>query len=627
MARLKAETETGPEQAQKSPTDAKRPTPAEIILSMLRTDPDGKVNNVFEVMSSPQILRLAYETIKSKPGNMVRGVTNQTLDGITTVWFEKTSKALRAERYKINPNRRVYIPKANGKLRPLGIASPRDKIIQQAMNMVMESVLEPKFLDSSHGFRPFRGCHTALRRVKSWTGVPWIIEGDIKSFFDSIDHHILAGLLKKHFAEIRLFNFFWKIVKAGYVEFSKKKRTFVHSNVGVPQGGIISPLLSNLFLHELDLYMAHRQSQASESSRGLPTRILNPKYRSLTNLIKKCREAGASDELSLAKKVRRHYRSHFPNPSVTRIEYVRYADDWLVGVWGPRSLARALCSDIAVFLQSLNLTLSEEKTLITNTRERKVKFLGTHIQRIAPIKTPLGCPSSAGKIRMTAPIRLLTQRLRERGFWKLSSTGRPVSKGVTILLPFPIKDLILRFRTILRGFLNYYSFADNITSLMYIYFLLSGSLKSTICRKFDIGRRECLDLYGPNTTISIRKRDGQLVHLDFPPPRLVRHPMNFQGSSSEDPTRIKDWRVSTLTALGQCCSNCGSRLNIEMHHLKHLKTMNAHLDSFGKAMARINRKQVSLCRPCHWKVHKGEYAGMSLKYFNSIKWQGEAKWN
>jgi len=141
-------------------------TPAEIILSLLRFDPDGKASNVFEIMSSTQVLRLAYETIKSKPGNMVRGTTKQTLDGISLEWFEKTSKLLRAEHYKMRPNRRIYIPKANGKLRPLGIASPRDKIIQQAMNMVMETVLEPKFHDSSHGFRPFRGCHTALRTVK-----------------------------------------------------------------------------------------------------------------------------------------------------------------------------------------------------------------------------------------------------------------------------------------------------------------------------------------------------------------------------------------------------------------------------------------------------------------------------
>ena len=193
----------------------KQPTPSEIILSMLRRGQDGRYVNAFEVLSSVTVLKLAYETIKSKPGNMVRGSTSETLDGITLEWFEKTSERLRWETYKLKPGRRVYIPKANGKLRPLGISSPRDKIIQQAMNMVLETILEPKFLDTSHGFRPYRGCHTALETIRSWKGVPWIIEGDIKSFFDSIDHHLLEGLLEKHFHEKRLFAFYWRLVQAG----------------------------------------------------------------------------------------------------------------------------------------------------------------------------------------------------------------------------------------------------------------------------------------------------------------------------------------------------------------------------------------------------------------------------
>jgi retron-type reverse transcriptase len=148
-----------------NPKPAQIPSPAETILSLLRQDPDGKYSNAFEVLSQISTLRAAYEVIKSKPGNMVRGTTKKTLDGISLE--EKASHSLRAEKFQWKPNRRVYIPKANGKRRPLGIASPRDKIIQQAMNMVMETVLEPKFHNSSHGFRPYRGCHTALREVRS----------------------------------------------------------------------------------------------------------------------------------------------------------------------------------------------------------------------------------------------------------------------------------------------------------------------------------------------------------------------------------------------------------------------------------------------------------------------------
>jgi hypothetical protein len=200
--------------------------------------------------------------------------------------------------------------------------------------------------------------------------------------------------------------------------------------------------------------------------------------------------------------------------------------------------------------------------------------------------------------------------------------------GITNFMAWPIKDIILRFRAILAGFLNYYSFADNIRSLHWIYFLLHGSLRKTICRKLDIGTKDFLSSYGPNITITIRRSDGKNVQLDFPPPKLRRSPMKFQGSTTKDPLRTKDWVVPTLSSLDQCCSNCGTFQKVEMHHLKHLKTMNARLDSFGRMMARINRKQVPLCRPCHMLVHNvfGEYAGMSLKHFSYLKWNGLPKW-
>ena len=511
---------------------------------------------------------------------MVKGVTKETLDGISLEWFEKTSRSLRRESLLFKPNRRVHIPKANGKLRPLGIASPRDKIIQQAMTMVMETILEPSFLDSSHGFRPHRGCHTALRQVKSWTGVPWIIEGDIKSFFDMIDHHILANLIDKHIAEKRLFNLYWKFVKAGYVEFNDKKQTYIAPDMGVPQGGILSPLLSNVVLHELDRYMETRRLKFEADSNGQPPKVLNPEYYRISRLIQKCRKANARPELEAALKLRNRVSSKIANPLGTRITYVRYADDWLVGVWGPKSTAVSLKSDIADFLQSLKLTLSEEKTLITNTRRDKVKFLGTYIRRMTPIHGRLSHPSSAGHVRMTAPMDILTKRLREKGFWRPGPSG-PRAKWIPNFVNWPIKDMILRFRTILSGLLNYYSFADNIGSLSYIYFLLHGSLRSTICRKLDMRIREFYATFGPKITIQIPTKAKGYVDLDFPRPSLKRTPMKFQGRLhlDKDPMGIKDWKVSTISALDQCCANCASTRDIEMHHLRHLKTMNAKLDS------------------------------------------------
>jgi len=219
---------------------------------------------------------------------------------------------------------------------------------------------------------------------------------------------------------------------------------------------------------------------------------------------------------------------------------------------------------------------------------------------------------------MTAPIQTLVNRLKDKGFWR----PRPLSwapRGIDQFLACPVKDLILRFRTIMLGFVNFYSFADNISSLGIIYYILRASLQRTICNKLGIGIKECLARYGPNVTINIQKRNGMVVQLDFKCPPLRRSPANFQGGKLlKDPLNVKDWKVSTLTALGQCCANCGTSSKVEMHHLKHLKTMNSKLDSFGKMMARINRKQVPLCRPCHLSVHRGSYAGFSLRYFKFI---------
>jgi retron-type reverse transcriptase len=194
--------------------------------------------NAFQVIYNPEILKLAYESIKSNPGNMVRGTDKKTLDGLSEQWFKKTSEDLQRESYRPIPARRIYIPKANGKKRPLGISSPRDKIVQQAMKMVMEEVLEPTFHTSAHGFRPHKGCHSALKTIRGWKGVAWFLEGDIKSFFDSIDHHTLEKLIKKHlhFKESRLTNLYWKMVRAGYIEWDTNRRKFVSTEMemGVP---------------------------------------------------------------------------------------------------------------------------------------------------------------------------------------------------------------------------------------------------------------------------------------------------------------------------------------------------------------------------------------------------------
>lgn len=620
------------------------------VRSELRYDKEGKCVNAFEVLKNPVILELAYETIKSKAGNMVKGSDNETLDKLPRTWFEETSKKLTEEQYDMRPSRRVYIPKANGKLRPLGISSPRDKIIQQSMRLVMEEVLEPKFLTCSHGFRPKRGCHTALKEIREWKGVPWLLEGDIKSFFDSIDHHKLEGLLKKHFTEPRLFHLYWKLVKAGYIEWNKGKKTFVESELGVPQGGIVSPLLSNLVLHDLDLFIAELIDRTEKENRGLKKNLVNPKYGRLSGRIallktkwEKFRRDGNVDpkgkeirkELRKLLKERRRIPTIIPNPLYRKYCYARFADDWLVGIWGNKDQAQNLKTRVRDFLKEKNLELSLEKTLITNTRAGPAKFLGTLIKRRALNRGGSPCyvdekgikrRISSHQLILNAPLPNIVKRLTDKKFLKIKNNKyHPLS--IPIFLALPITELIIRYRTILNGLLNYYSFADNRYQFNKIFYILRESLRKTISRKENLRKKEFDRRYGRNTTIKILKKNGKLVTLDFRCPPLIRQPMKFYGTKIyHDPLIVKNWRISTISALWQVCANCASDENIEMHHLKHIKTINTKLNAFDKNMARINRKQIPLCRSCHYRVHKGTYNGMSLKHFRHIRFEGEPKW-
>lgn len=606
------------------------------IKQRLRFNNSGKCTNAFQIISDPEVIKLAYEMIKSKPGNMTKGVDSITLDGISHEWVTKTALALRDESFNPKPARRVYIPKANGKMRPLGISSPRDKIIQQAMKLVLETILEPVFLDSSHGFRPRRGCHTALREIREWKGVSWFIEGDIKGFFYNIDLKILEGLLKNHFDEARFIHLYWKFAKAGYIEWDSSKREVVTPNTGVPQGGIVSPILSNLILHELDVYVGELIKTYEQKSKGLKPYLKNPVYHKVTMRISRLKkefitmkksEMGYKDKksvlLSLIKQ-RRRIKSLIANPEIVKIKYVRYADDWLIGVWGTKKTSESIKANIKDTLETLKLELSVEKTLITNAREKRASFLGTFIKGMASNKGSMSLKTYRGSKRrmptgnlwMTAPILELVRRLSDKGFLTVKG-GRWNPHSIGKFTVLPVKDIILRYLAILQGLTNYYSFVDNRPRLNKIVWILRESLRKTISRKLKLNKSGFLSRYGKYIKLSTKNKEGGIKVVSFVGPELRRRPMWFLGATKfYDPFSIVDRKVSTISSFDLACANCESRENVEMHHVRHIKTINITLNPFDKMMARINRKQVPLCRSCHNQVHTGKYHGKSLRYLS-----------
>lgn len=332
---------------------------------------------------------IAYQNIYANTGNMTAGVDGKTIDGMGMDRINKLIESLKNHSYQPSPARRIYIKKKNGKLRPLGIPSFDDKLVQEVVRMILESIYEPTFSKYSHGFRPKRSCHTALLQIQDkFIGAKWFIEGDIHGFFDNINHATMVSILRKRIKDEYFLALIWKFLKAGYVE----NWVFHKTYSGTPQGSIISPILSNIYPNEFDKYMEEYIDKFWLGKNRAP----NKKYQTLLDRaawIKRGKytpEASAmlSDEekQEKIKQVKQFRTQAMKLPSrmqrdenFKRLHYVRYADDWLCGIIGSKADAENIKEDIKNFLRDkLQLDLSDEKTLITNGNDA-ARFLGYDI--------------------------------------------------------------------------------------------------------------------------------------------------------------------------------------------------------------------------------------------------------
>ena len=215
---------------------------------------------LYRYLLRPNIYFVAYKNLYANNGAATKGVNEDTADGLSEAKIDSIIKALADETYQPMPVRRTYIQKKNNrkKLRPLGIPTFTDKLVQEVLRMILEAVYEPIFLDVSHGFRPKRSCHTALKQLRrEFNGTRWFVEGDIKGCFDNINHTVLVGLLSNKIKDARITKLIYKLLKAGYLEDWQYHKTYS----GTPQGGIISPLLANIYLHELDKFVMKLKSE------------------------------------------------------------------------------------------------------------------------------------------------------------------------------------------------------------------------------------------------------------------------------------------------------------------------------------------------------------------------------
>lgn len=581
---------------------------------------------LYRNLYNPEFFLLAYQNTYAGEGNMTPGVDKKTIDGMGMDRINPIIESLKDHSYQPNPARRKYIEKANGKLRPLGIPAADDKLVQEVVRMILESIYEPTFSDLSHGFRPGRSCHTALLQVKNcFTGTKWFIEGDIKGFFDNIDHAVMVNILRKRIRDEYFIALIWKFLKAGYLE----DWAFHNTYSGTPQGSIISPILSNIYLTEFDRYM---ERYIGSFKRG-KKRCKNEEYASLEHKLKYLRYEKLApmkwNKLSNAEKVKavesiRDIRaamlsteySDTQDDGYKRIFYVRYADDWLCGVIGSKADTENIKADIRAYLRDeLKLELSDDKTLITNGRD-KARFLGYDIcvaqdRSLRKDKNGHTRRVRHGKIKLYVPRDKWQKKLLEYKALEIKyENGKEIFKPVhrTYLISNDDLEILMQYNAEIRGMYNYYRIADNASVLGHFNYMMKFSMFKTFGAKYKLHISEVRKKYGRRFGVKYHTRRGEKTMYFYD----GGFKKDVSGCTRTDIDVVpKTYRNNNPTSLmarlrARYCEWCGAEdVEIEIHHVRRLKDLQGK-KKWEKLMIGRRRKTMALCKPCHDALHVGE---------------------
>ena len=574
---------------------------------------------LYRYLLRPDIYFVAYKNLYANNGAATKGVNEDTADGFSEAKIDSIIKALADETYQPMPVRRTYIQKKNNrkKLRPLGIPTFTDKLVQEVLRMILEAVYEPIFLDVSHGFRPKRSCHTALKQLRrEFNGTRWFVEGDIKGCFDNINHTVLVGLLSNKIKDARITKLIYKFLKAGYLENWQYHKTYS----GTPQGGIISPLLANIYLHELDKFVMKLKSEFDTPGVGQIT----PEYRELHNEIKRLshrltKVTGEEREMVLAEyKPKRQKLMTIPCTTQTdkKLKYVRYADDFLIAVKGNREDCQWIKSKLAEFIgDTLKMELSEDKTLITHS-SKCARFLGYDVRVRRSGKIKRGGPGHVKMRTLNGGVELLVplnDKIRQFVFTK----GVAIQKKDGSMFPVHRKylvgltdlEIVSVYNAELRGICNYYGMASNFCKLHYFSYLMEYSCLKTLASKHKTSLSKIIDKFNDGTG-----KWGVPYETKMGSKR--RYFANYadckgKGSATDyisNAAVVYGYAVNTLEnrLKAKVCELCGTTESdhYEVHHINELKNLKGK-ERWEIAMIAKHRKTLVVCRDCHRSIiHK-----------------------
>mgnify|MGYP001792194360 CR=1 FL=1 len=579
------------------------------------------LERLYRHLFNPELYLRAYGKIYRNDGSMTPGSTEETVDGMSLKKVQAIIGALRYERYRWTPVRRVYIDKKGspGKRRPLGLPSWSDKLLQEVIRSLLEAYYEPRFSDHSHGFRPGKGCHTALAEVSnSWRGTTWFVEGDISQCFDRLDHEVLRSTLAEDIHDGRFMRLIDGLLQAGYLEAWRYHETLS----GAPQGGVLSPLLSNIYLNRLDRYVETTLLPVyNQGDRRKPYRPYMRMHKAAWKLGKK----GLKEEARLMRRQLQQLPSRDPDdPGFRRLHYVRYADDWLLGFTGTRREAERIKAMMGWFLRDrLKLELSEHKTLVTHGRTEAVRFLGYEIvvHSNDAKRDRNGHRSINGQIGLKVPMDVV--RAKRRPYMR---RGKPAA----MLDRAHDSDfrIVVRHQAEFRGIAEYYQLAYNRHRLGLLRYVMERSLAKTIGHKNKISVNKVWNRYRATWQTAAGPRRGLQVMIrrnEGKRPLVAR----WGGISLARRTTnviLKDelpaiWRKRPAELVDRLmsgqCELCQSRTDVEVHHVRRLKDLltgnRAAQPEWAKQMASRRRKTLIVCRDCHSSIHNGRSSRQSSR--------------
>jgi group II intron reverse transcriptase/maturase len=583
-----------------------------------------KYERLYRNLYNPEFYLQAYQNISQSQGSMTPGADGMTLDDMSMARINSIIASLKDHSYQPNPARRTYIAKKNStKKRPLGIPSTNDKLVQEVVRMILEAIYEPTFSANSHGFRPQRSCHTALKEIKTtFSGAKWIVEGDIKACFDSFDHHVMIDLLRRRIKDEHFIALMWKFLRAGYME----QWIYHETYSGTPQGSGMSPVLSNIYLNELDAFMeGYKLKFNAETKHNRPA---SKEYESARRKYRKAKSEleadGTPENVRDFKENQKKLLGtpYYPaiDPDFKRVQYNRYADDFLIGVIGSKDDAERVKADVKQFLQEmLKLTMSEEKTKVTHSSEL-VRYLGYDITVSRSQDTKRDEKGVlrrvwSGKVRLYVPKEKWIAKLHEYNAFKIvkdengKEKWKPTHRGY--LMNKPEVDIVSKYNSEIRGIYNYYRLATNVSVLNKFYFMMSGSLYKTIAAKYNTSVNKILDKYKKGDVFSVTyttkagQKQCELYHDGFTWQADETAPAYVdilpQYRHYDKPNSL------AMRLKKGVCEMCGAETKeIHMHHVKRLKDLTGETEA-ELLMMQKRRKSLALCWECYEKVRTYQF--------------------